>query len=202
MVRFSQFVAAAAVLVAGAPVGAHARNQSPLEDVTAINREEASVTRNNLEAERKRDAELPRRIIVAPSADGRSHVAREDMIPQSEGTGVRLTNLWLAPATPVAKENPDLQGFIPFTMGQLHEPLYAITLVEYPAGTGQIDPGMHATPTIDHFYVIEGEIVLVLEDGEASLGEGDVAIVQGAVHGWRNDSARPARLLFFTLPAR
>lgn len=142
----------------------------------------------------------PRRIVVAASADGRSRVVREEPIPASEGPGVRLTNLWLAPAPPIAKAASGPQGFIPFGMQQMREPLYAMTLVEYPAGTGHADPGMHATATIDHFYVIEGEIVLVLEDGEAPLRVGDVAVVHGAVHGWRNDADCAARLLFFVLP--
>ena len=144
----------------------------------------------------------PRRIVVAASTDGRSQVVREEVIPPSEGTGIRLTNLWLAPATPIAKASPDLQGFTPFTMQQMREPLYAVTLVEYPPGTGQADAGMHATATIDNFYVIDGEIALVLEDGEASLRAGDVGVLHGAAHGWRNDGDRPARLLFFVLPTQ
>lgn len=144
----------------------------------------------------------PRRIIIAASDDGCSRVVREEAIPQSAGTGIRLTNLWLAPAPPIAEASLDVEGFIPFTMQQMCEPLYAVTLVEYPSGTGQADPGMHATATIDHFYVIDGEIVLVLEESEASLRAGDVAVVHGAVHGWRNDGDRPARLLFFVLPAQ
>ncbi len=202
MIRSSRFVAAATLLVAAAPGQAHHPNHSVLDNAPSISGENALTRGDKVKSDRKIDGSLSRRVIAAPSADGRSHVAREDAIPNNEGTGIRLTNLWLAPATPLSRDSHDLQGFVPFTMQQLREPLYAITLVEYPVGTGKADPGMHSTSTVDHFYVIHGEIVLVLEKGEAALRAGDVAIVQGAVHGWRNDGARPARLLFFTLPTR
>ena len=202
MIRPSLFFAVTTLAVATVPVQAHHPKQPGLANAPFINGENALPVVDEVKSDRPTDELSPRRIIVAPSADGRSHVAREDAIPRNEGKGIRLTNLWLAPASPVAKDSHDLQGFVPFTMQQLREPLYAITLVEYPVGTGKADPGMHSTATVDHFYVIEGEIVLVLQKGEAALREGDVAIVQGAVHGWRNDGARPARLLFFTLPAR
>jgi mannose-6-phosphate isomerase-like protein (cupin superfamily) len=202
MIRSSRFVAAAMLSVVAAPGQAHHPDQALPANALSVSGEKAPAEGDKVKSDRKIDESLARRIIVAPSTDGRSHVAREDVIPRNKGTGIRLTNLWLAPATPLAKDSHDLQGFVPFTMQQLREPLYAITLVEYPVGTGKADPGMHSTATVDHFYVIEGEIILVLEKGEAALRAGDVAVVQGAVHGWRNDGARPARLLFFTLPTR
>jgi len=145
---------------------------------------------------------LSRRIVIAASAEQGSHVVREETIPANNGSGIGLTNLWLAAVEPLAKPSLGRAGFVPFSMQQMREPRYAVTLVDYPPGTGKVDPGMHATPTVDHFYVIEGEIVLVLEDGEAVLRAGDFAVVHGATHGWRNDGDKSARVLFFVLPTR
>lgn len=86
-------------------------------------------------------------------------------------------------------------------MSQTRSNTYAITLVEYAPGFGQDDPGMHATETLDHFYVLEGEIVMVLEVGEAVLRSGEIGIIRGAIHGWRNDGVGIAKLLFFVVPA-
>ena len=44
-------------------------------------------------------------------------------------------------------------------------------------------------------------MVLVLEAGDVVLKAGDVGICRGAMHGWRNDSDRLARLVTFVLPA-
>lgn len=58
------------------------------------------------------------------------------------------------------------------------------------------NPGMHRSDTIDFVYVLEGEIVLELDDGcETTLRAGDAAVQNGTRHAWRNRSGRPCRLL-------
>jgi quercetin dioxygenase-like cupin family protein len=47
------------------------------------------------------------------------------------------------------------------------------------------EPGMHATDTLDFMVVIDGRIVLGLDDGEHELGPGDVVIQRGNRHRWR-----------------
>ena len=44
--------------------------------------------------------------------------------------------------------------------------------------------------------VIEGEITLVLDDGEAPLKTGAVVIQRGTNHAWANRSGRMCRMLF------
>jgi uncharacterized cupin superfamily protein len=74
-------------------------------------------------------------------------------------------------------------------------------IAEYEPGQGRDDPHMHFTNTADHFYVIEGEVVLVLETGDVTLKAGDIGICRGVMHGWRNDGDKLARLVTFVLPA-
>lgn len=144
-----------------------------------------------------------RRIVVAVDEDGKSHVALDEAVPPADaGRSVRLTNLWTAPVARVDNAVPFTGGFVPFAMDQMNAAAYAITLVDYAPGVGQIDPGMHATETVDHFYVVEGEIAMVLDLGEAVFRAGDTGIVRGAAHGWRNDGPVTARLVFFVLPAK
>jgi quercetin dioxygenase-like cupin family protein len=52
-------------------------------------------------------------------------------------------------------------------------------------------PGMHATDTLDYVVVIDGEIVLGLDDGDHRLGPGDVVIQRGTAHRWRVVGDRP-----------
>lgn len=58
------------------------------------------------------------------------------------------------------------------------------------------NPGMHRSDTIDFIYVLEGEIVLELDDGqEVTLRTDDTAVQNGTRHAWRNRSGASCRLL-------
>lgn len=64
-------------------------------------------------------------------------------------------------------------------------------------------PGMHRSDTIDFIYVLEGEIVLELDDDcESVLRAGDTAVQNGTRHAWRNRSGAPCRLLVCMAGAR
>ncbi|KAM0078883.1 hypothetical protein ACKRZS_008749 [Fusarium odoratissimum] len=61
---------------------------------------------------------------------------------------------------------------------------------------------MHRTISIDYVVVQKGAVVLVLEDGSKTpVGEGDVVVQQGTMHGWDNPTDEWARLLVILLPA-
>jgi mannose-6-phosphate isomerase-like protein (cupin superfamily) len=57
-------------------------------------------------------------------------------------------------------------------------------------------PLMHRTESIDYGIVIEGEMVLIVDDGEVLLKKGSVVIQRGTNHAWANRSGRPCRMLF------
>ena len=58
-------------------------------------------------------------------------------------------------------------------------------------------PGMHRTNSIDYDVVLEGEIVLELDDGkEVLLRKHDVVIQHANRHAWRNKSEQPVTMLF------
>jgi mannose-6-phosphate isomerase-like protein (cupin superfamily) len=60
------------------------------------------------------------------------------------------------------------------------------------------DPGMHATDTIDFEVVLEGTVVLELDDGaEVTLNPGDTVVQNGTRHRWKNPGDQPARLALF-----
>ena len=61
---------------------------------------------------------------------------------------------------------------------------------------------MHRTRTLDYVVVIEGEIVLLLDDSETVLRKGDVAVQRGTSHAWENRSGAVARMAFFHIDAR
>jgi uncharacterized cupin superfamily protein len=61
---------------------------------------------------------------------------------------------------------------------------------------------MHRTRTLDYVVVIEGELVLILDDSEVILKPGDVVVQRGTDHAWENRSATIARAAFFHIDAR
>ena len=63
-------------------------------------------------------------------------------------------------------------------------------------GDNQRHPFMHRTETIDYAVVLEGEIVMLLDDEEVHLEAGDVVIQRGTNHAWSNRSSKPCKMLY------
>lgn len=60
------------------------------------------------------------------------------------------------------------------------------------------DLGMHTTDTIDFEVVLEGTVVLELDDGaEVTLHPGDTVVQNGTRHRWKNPGDTVARLAVF-----
>ena len=57
-------------------------------------------------------------------------------------------------------------------------------------------PLMHRTESVDYGVVIEGEMTLVLDEGEVLLKPGSVVVQRGTNHAWANRSGKPCRMLF------
>jgi hypothetical protein len=72
----------------------------------------------------------------------------------------------------------------------------------YPLRDGGQRTPMHRTKTLDYVVVIEGEIVLLLDDSEVTLKKSDVVVQRGTNHAWENRSDRLARAAFFHLDAQ
>ncbi len=53
--------------------------------------------------------------------------------------------------------------------------------------------GMHRSKTTDYILVLQGELTLILDDGEAVLKAGDVVIQRGTSHAWENRGTALAR---------
>src|SRR5690242_6037182 len=71
----------------------------------------------------------------------------------------------------------------------------------YPPQLGGKRTVMHRTKSLDYAVVIEGEVVLVLEDSEVLLKKSDVVIQRGTNHAWENRSDKVTRMAFFHVDA-
>jgi len=61
---------------------------------------------------------------------------------------------------------------------------------------GAPHPLMHRTQTIDYGIVLEGELTLVVDRGEATIRAGDIVIQRGTNHAWANRSNKNCRVAF------
>ena len=69
-------------------------------------------------------------------------------------------------------------------------------------GRGGRHPLMHRTETVDYAVVLEGEIQLLLDEGEVNLKAGDVVIQRGTNHAWRNPTNKPTRMLYVLMDGK
>lgn len=66
-------------------------------------------------------------------------------------------------------------------------------------GEGSRHALMHRTETIDYGIVLEGELVLILDEGETTVRAGDIVIQRGTNHGWSNRSDKNCRIAFILI---
>lgn len=148
-----------------------------------------------------------RRIVTGHDPSGKS-VVLSDGTPsqphpmQGRAVGADFFEMWnVAKAVPVltsleTREPTEREFTIMPATGQL---LRVIDI--YPAHLGGKRTVMRRTQTLDYVVVIEGEVVLVLDDSEVVLQKGDVVIQRGTVHAWENRAEQTARMAFFHIAA-
>jgi quercetin dioxygenase-like cupin family protein len=139
----------------------------------------------------------PRRIVTGHDDDGRSIVLSDGPTPTTLAlpTGVVFHEIWStagAPA-PIAAAAADEPTARPLQVAP--DPLGTIVhVIDMPPGSSA---DMHRTRTIDYGIVLEGEVVLELDDGsETRFTSGDILVQRGTAHAWYNRSDSTARMLF------
>ena len=116
-------------------------------------------------------------------------------------SGSLFYELWATDAAPAPIDrDPVDTGLIDPAAGPLSVPPppngTKIRINELPPGAGS---PMHRTQTVDYGIVLDGEVVLVLEDSETVLRAGDVVVQRGTSHRWENRSGNTARMAFILI---
>jgi quercetin dioxygenase-like cupin family protein len=149
-----------------------------------------------------------RRVVTGHDADGRAVIRSDGEAPdtiRANGFAV-ATWLWLDGAAATVDDGGeiDLQRDAGGPV-RLEPPPggCSVRLIRFPgvaAGGGDWirvegddpdEPGMHSSDTLVFMVVVEGRIVLGLDDGDHALGAGDVVIQRGNRHRWRVVSDGP-----------
>jgi mannose-6-phosphate isomerase-like protein (cupin superfamily) len=170
-----------------------------------------------------------RRVATGHDPEGRAVFVEDIRVPVAEPPlmpGLGFQFLWHQAAAPVLPGSDQPQGpgpyfplpggvrWLVFTIPALRQaPPEGTDLAAAAARTEALlpglratmepdNPGMHRSDTVDFVYVLEGEIVLELDDGrETTLRCGDTLVQNGTRHAWRNRSGQPCRLLVVMLGA-
>ena len=160
-----------------------------------------------------------RRVVTGHDADGRSVVVYNDVheyrrrvqIWTTEGSPAdnsgevvdaaqRETRLEAPPQGSMfwLVELPPVQELAPGAAAESAERLAKEGAVTHQDGR----PGMHTTRTIDYMVVLDGEVTLLLDEGEVTLHKYDTVVQRGTAHHWENRGTEPARLAFILLDAQ
>jgi quercetin dioxygenase-like cupin family protein len=166
-----------------------------------------------------------RRVVTGHDAKGKAVVLFDSAVPaKPRPGGGGVTNLWVTTEfpvdvsvstdraqTPVAVPPPAngaIFRVVEFAPEQAHAaPVDHNKMLQ---GMG-IDPATqgyrrhahtHRTRSIDYALVLEGEIDMLLDDGEIHVKAGDVVVQQGTNHAWVNNSGKPCRIAFILIDSR
>jgi quercetin dioxygenase-like cupin family protein len=137
----------------------------------------------------------PRRVVTGHDERGVSVFADDGPVPvvRTAPDGALFYEVWATGAmpAPIAAAEPDP------TVGALTVPPAPhgtkIRVNEFPPGV--VSP-VHRTESVDYGVVLDGEVVLVLDESETMLSAGDVIVQRGTSHRWENRSGKSARVAF------
>lgn len=144
-----------------------------------------------------------RRIVTGHDAQGRSIVLSDAPVSRThELPGAKFFEVWATEGspTPIRPAEPREPTERDLRIGPPPQGSY-IRIIDFPppSAGGQRSP-MHRTRTVDYGIVLEGEMVMLLDDGsEVPLEAGDVVIQRGTNHAWENRSSAMARMAFILL---
>jgi len=152
-------------------------------------------------------ADNARRVVTGHDASGKSVILSDGLPPQDhpmqgQAIGADFVEMWNSPEPiPTLSSLPDGEPTArPFAIMPKSGHLVRIIDI-YPASMGGKRTVMHRTRTLDYAVVIEGEIVLVLDDEEVVLGPGAIVVQRGTDHAWENRGDVVTRMAFFHIAA-
>ena len=142
-----------------------------------------------------------RRVVTGHNEEGKARIVADNVM----GNVVTLRSgnsgalMWVTDATPADLDSSE----DPATRAMDIEPPAEGSVFRILELAPHKKPFMHRTDTIDYALVLEGECVMLLDDGEeVALAAGDVLIQRATIHGWANRTDRPCRLAFILIGAK
>ncbi|KAK5082584.1 hypothetical protein LTR70_008312 [Exophiala xenobiotica] len=158
-----------------------------------------------------------RRIVTDHTPDGKAIFGQDEVLrpanpvdpkggPVPEGSLIpSFTSIFRTDTHPASPQGPwtDPHGKLQNLVGDTGVTCRTVDFPPVPDGAPETVNIMHRTLSVDYGVVLEGEIDLVLDDGErTTMRRGDVVVQRGTVHLWNNRSGANCRVFFVLVPAR
>jgi mannose-6-phosphate isomerase-like protein (cupin superfamily) len=173
-----------------------------------------------------------RRIVTGVDAQGRSFVVSDGPTPNLFGPPGEpyLINFWATKSAPADYRDPadPAEGEIPLhpsnggatfrffrvppesAFAHLTDEQRRTAAAAYYAQVGAADayvpegrhPGFHRTESVDFIVLLEGEVTLMLDDGEVAMKPFDVVIQRGSNHSWVNYGEKTALMMAVLVDGR
>jgi hypothetical protein len=131
--------------------------------------------------------ETPARI---DRASGEPHESGIQLAPPKNGTRIRVLD--------IPPEDERMKQLSPEEARRHFAEIGAAEASSY-TGAGSRHAFMHRTETVDYGIVLEGELTLIVDEGETVVRAGDIVIQRGTNHGWANRSGKNCRIAFILI---
>lgn len=130
-----------------------------------------------------------RRVATGQNSHGKSYIASDEVVAIEDG--------WSTASKQPLGATPDGERRSDFEQAT-GETRFWITAMEPHA-----DPkpdlvnriGFHRTPGVAYIYILSGEVMFLVDEGEVRLRPGDLLVERGTDHSWRNEGPEPVGLL-------
>ena len=173
------------------------------------------------------DIQPVRRVVTGHDTQGRAVVVMdgpaEAVLHRPSRPGVALTDLWATSDPPSARPGGDpvdrpvvlhppaggtvfrIVQFDPEDPGALARADGTAAFAAMGAAGAVIGsarhPYMHRTDTVDYAVVLQGSIIMLLDNEDVELSAGDVVIQNGTSHAWSNRGQVPCLVAFVLVDA-
>jgi hypothetical protein len=143
-----------------------------------------------------------RRVVVGVNEAGASAVVADDRdLPRTElPNGIVLQELWQQRSLPAGPHDCPGPGWTLGPEAPTEGAVVRILTVPAASGDGPVAPDLHTDASLHVITMTDGELDVVLEDGEVTLGVGDSIVLRGSMHDLRNTLPRTASFVYTSFP--
>ena len=144
---------------------------------------------------------IPRRLVTAHQKDGTACVARDDEVQFQEKV---KNEMYFAIGWTTAEAPVDLSSQMQGDTRNVNLTLPGGSVMRFVDWAPGTDCAMHRTISLDYGIVLEGEMKLILDNGETKIMKrGDICVQVGTMHAWANNlSDQWSRMGFILLDAK
>jgi len=135
-----------------------------------------------------------RRIVTGRNAEGKSYIVSDEM--------AEIGNLWnTKPDQPIGQAPTAEPKKLTHATGEGRLFVAAIPPSRDPKPNLENRGGFHETPGIAYCYILNGELVFLVDTQEVKVRAGDVIVERNTLHSWRNEGTAPVSMLITVVNA-